>query len=378
MRLLVTFLIASIAITSSSGVLAQTNTKKKKQTSKAATTKKSSIKHSTPKPPLAVPAYQSDTSNTFFPSTLDRNNDDYLTASKYRISDASFIVLPKQKFIKYSIMFRPDHTEKLMNDKGYVVSTTTQNFWNLQANGEYGLTSNLRVGMVINWQIYGSQYLKTSGIPGESYTSKAGFYDPEFKAMYRILDSTNSTWNGDFSVHLTPSLGTAKLAAPSQVGNVVYGAPQVKFALDAINPDANLEWMYGARFLFASTTKVKGPDDASSYNTDSFMHYWFELMARKHFLVKFIADAGIELQMPYKTSSNYQGTVPTNYLEEFPLHIVPKIQIGKELTNDGVFRIGYRYEGYTTDARSRTSFRNLAFQNSVSEHSFFAELGLLY
>ncbi len=367
-------ILLSIYILGISPVFAQTKKVVKKKTAPVAT----QVKRSTPKPPPAVPAFQSNANNAFFPTaTNDQENDEYLTASKYRISDASFIVLPKQKFVRYSVMFRPDRTERMMNDKGFTMTTITQTFWNFQADGEYGLTPNLRVGAIINWQIYGSQYLKVAGLQ-ESYSSKAGFQDPDLKAVYRLMDSKNSSFNSDFSLHFIPSLGTAKAALADQVGNAIYGGNQVMFGLNAIIPDPNFEWIFSGTGHFLSKADVEGSSAATSYDIDSHFRYWFDATLRKHFLVRYFADLTLEARMPYSTNTNYHGATAVTYYQEVPLHIVPKIQVAKELSSEGMVRVGYRYEGYITDDKNKIGVAATPRQTSISEGSLFAELDLLY
>lgn len=372
LRNLITLSICLLAVNSLTFAQTKNAVKKKPSASVASKTKSS-----TPKPPPAVPAFQSNTNNAFFPTPSDQSNDEYYSASKYRISDASFIVLPKQKFVRYGLMLRPDRTEKVLNDKGFILNTTTQSLWNIVLDGEYGLTPNLRIGLILNWQIIGNQYYKVAGLP-ESKTYKNGFYDPELKLIYRLLDSTNSVYNSDFAIHYTPSLGTAKAAYPDQAGNVVYGASQLKIAADLIMPDPNWEWIFGARVMLHGTSKVKGTNDANSYDLSSYTNYWVEATSRKHFLVRYFADLGAEIRMPYTNVSTYKGAPAVTYTEEIPIHVAPKITIGRELSGEGMVRLTYRYEGYLSDARTTTTTTNVASQREISEGTLLAELDLLY
>lgn len=269
------------------------------------------------------------------------------------------------------MLFTPEFSTAL-NDQSYSgnpkgstgESTISSSSATLTAT--YGLFERLRISLA-ETALFGTDSTHQNPATGSTtFTRSSGLSDPTLGATLRYLeDDAKTHLSGDVAVSVSPSWATHYVADSLQNGSDGKG-------YGTLAASAPVYWWLGHNEVELSPSITRdfagnsvGPTEATSSMRAALWTGGFTLLDRFHVTDKFYLEAGTALNLPSSvqtTALNTAGTVSTT---QYPLYLVPRIDLGYRFTSNILFDAEYEYYNYVTQV-IETSSTNHSIESTLA------------
>lgn len=225
-----------------------------------------------------------------------------------------------------------------------------------QLTATYGVTDRFRISLS-ETELFATDSTHQSSTSGTTTFSRtSGLSDPTMSATLRYLDDdVRSHLSGDIGLSLSPSWVTHDIADTQQNGS--EGKGYGTFAASA-----PIYWWLGHNEVEFSPSITHdfsgnsvGPTTATSSVRAANWNGSLTLLDRFHITDQLYIQGGAALDLPYSvqtTSLNAAGTVSTT---QYPLHLVPRIDLGYRCAANVLFDAEYEYYNYDSQVVETSS-----------------------
>jgi hypothetical protein len=268
---------------------------------------------------------------------------------------------------RYYLVFRDQQSiDNHSNNTFGFNSSTNVNIANI--GGSYGLGNGMRITLSESYLI-GSTENQASPTGAMNQFNSTGFSDPTIAFLWRYLEINPAGFSGDVFVSLTPSLGHRQTATKDQTGNDLNGYSEVILGTSLFHRHGNNEAEAVLNLAQLFSGHSDGPLPSNTYTSDPRTIVSINVYDRYHLNDDWFLQGGLQSQLDYADSYNYDSGVSRNVT--YPFYINPRIDFGYSPSADKLVTLNFLYHHAATSttglnvSNSQTDIVNVTTQISL-------------
>ena len=218
--------------------------------------------------------------------------------------------VPKNHFNPSAQLSTHLHDFTTVTQAGQVTSTSALSNVSGGVGVAYGITDDFLVTLQENYVFKeNTSHMPVGG--AVSTTQSSGLSNPELHANYRYYGGLKGTMFASASFNITPNLGNAVIAEPTQNGNNLAGATSASLGTTGYLVFADVhEFSLNVAGIYTDSGSFFAQDSTNSYSLSSYWKFTLGGNYRLHFLDNFYASASAAVTFGFTNTYDYANRTP--------------------------------------------------------------------